>query len=273
VDELGEAPFWDEHRGELLRVDIPRGAVHGWNPSSGTEWCRRYDGEVSAVIPCQSSDGLVVAAGHRVLVDDGAGVRELARIEEDVPDNRLNDCKCDPKGRLWAGTMSKSRRAGTAALYRLEPGGEIERVVTGTTISNGLAWSPCEERMYFVDSPTQRIDAFDFDPASGQVSSRRAFAELDPRDGMPDGLTVDAEGGVWVCLFGGGALRRYAADGTLTASLPLPAVNPTSLVFGGPDLRTLYVTSAAPDGAVLALEPGTAGLPGNRFGGTADHLS
>jgi sugar lactone lactonase YvrE len=169
--------------------------------------------------------------------------------------------------------------SGVGSLYRLAPGGPLERVISGTTISNGMGWSLAGDRMYFIDSPTRRVDALDFDAATGEVSGRRPFAEIDRPGWLPDGLTVDAEGGVWVCFFGGGALRRYAEDGTLAAEVRLPVTNPTSPVFGGADLRTMYVTSArhhlTPEqlaaeplaGAVLALEPGVAGLPGNRFGG------
>jgi sugar lactone lactonase YvrE len=278
-DQLGEGPFWDELRGELLRVDISRGLVHGWNPSTGTAWRRECDGEVGAAVPRAGGDGLVLAVGRRIMLDEGEGVRVLASVEEDRPGNRFNDCKCDPAGRLWAGTMSGERARGEASLYRLAPRGEIERVISGTTISNGLGWSPGGDRMYFIDSTTQRIDVFDYDAESGQISGRRAFAEIDPSAGLPDGMTVDSEGGVWVCLFGGGALRRYGEDGALEGHLELPVTNPTSAVFGGPDLRTLYVTSARHRlseeqlaaeplaGAVFALRPGPAGLPGNRFAG------
>lgn len=276
-DQLGDAPFWDEHRSELLRVDISRGAVHGWSPSSGSTWCREHDGEVSAVVPRASAAGWVLAAGHHILLDDGDGERVLARVEEDRPANRFNDCKCDPQGRLWAGTMSKERSPGAASLYRLTPGSEIEPVIADTTISNGLAWSPAGDRMYFIDSTTQRIDVLDFDAATGALADRRPFAEIDPADGLPDGMTVDVEGGIWVCLFGGGEVRRYDPAGALDTAIPLPVTNPTSPVFGGPGLRTMYITSARhglskeklaaePAGAVLAVEPGVAGLPGNRFG-------
>jgi sugar lactone lactonase YvrE len=216
-----------------------------------------------------------MAVGRRIVVDD----QVLAHVEDDRPGNRFNDCKCDPAGRLWAGTMSGEDAPGEASLYRLAPGAEIERVISGTTISNGLGWSTAGDRMYFIDSTTHRVDVFDYDAGSGEISGRRAFAEMEPSDGLPDGMTVDSEGGVWVCLFGGGALRRYGVDGALEAHLELPVTNPTSPVFGGPDLRTLYVTSARHNlseeqlageplaGAVLALEPGVAGLPGNRFAG------
>jgi sugar lactone lactonase YvrE len=278
-DQLGEGPFWDEDRGELLRVDITRGLVHGWDPESGASWRREVRGEVSAAIPRAWGSELVLAVGHRLLLASGEELQELARVEEDQPENRFNDSKCDPHGRLWAGTMSKRRTPGVAALYRLGSEGDLERVVGETTISNGLGWSPAGERMYFIDSTTQRVDAFDFEDSSGTIANRRVFVEIAAEDGLPDGLTVDAEGGVWVCLFGGAAVRRYDADGTLDAVIGLPVTNPTSPVFGGPDLRTLYVTSArhrltyeqleaeALAGAVLALEPGVRGLPGNRFRG------
>jgi sugar lactone lactonase YvrE len=278
-DQLGEGPFWDDLRGELLRVDISRGLVHGWNPSTGATWRRECDGEVGAALPRVGADGLVLAVGRRIVLDDGEGVRVLAQVEEDRPGNRFNDCKCDPAGRLWAGTMSGERAPREASLYRLAAGAGIERVISGTTISNGLGWSPAGDRMYFIDSTTQRIDVFDYEAESGQIAGRRAFAEIEPSAGLPDGMTVDSEGGAWVCLFGGGSVRRYGEDGALDAVIGLPVTNPTSAAFGGPDLRTLYVTSARHHlseeqlaaeplaGAVFALEPGVAGLPGNRFAG------
>jgi sugar lactone lactonase YvrE len=197
----------------------------------------------------------------------------------DEPDHtRLNDCRCDPAGRLWAGTMSRERRPGTAALYRLGPGG-LERAIGGTTISNGLGWSPDGRSMYFIDSPTQRIDVLDYDVATGRAADRRPLVTIPEEDGLPDGLTVDAEGGIWVALFGGGAVRRYAPDGGLDAHVALPASHPTCPAFGGDDLRTLFVTTsrhrltpaeraAQPlAGAVLGLRPGPAGRPGTPFAG------
>jgi sugar lactone lactonase YvrE len=276
ADQLGEGPIWDERTGELLRVDIAHGRVHGWRPSTGEGWTRRYEGEVSAVIPLAEGDGWVLAAGHRILVDDGDAPRELAAVEQDLAHNRFNDCRCDPAGRLWAGTMSKVRASGAAALYRLGAGG-LDPVVTETTISNGISWAG--DRMYFIDSPTQRIDLLDYDEASGEVANRRPFVEIDPADGLPDGLTLDSEGGVWVCLFGGGAMRRYSPQGELDAVVPLPVTNPTCPTFGGDGLDTLYVTSARHRlseeqleaeplaGALLAVDAGVTGRPGYRFRG------
>ena len=235
-------------------------------------------GEVSAVVP-RAAGGLLLARDRELLVRDTNGSQRVLATAHEPDDNRFNDCRCDPQGRLWAGTMSRSRTPGAAALYRLRPGGPLERVLEGTTISNGLGWSPAGDRMYFVDSTTQRVDGLDFDPATGAVENRRTLIEIDPADGLPDGIAVDAEGGVWICLFGGGAIRRYDAAGALDTIVPLPVTNPTCPAFGGPGLRTLYVTSArhrlTPEqlereplaGAVLAFEPEIRGLPRSRFGG------
>jgi sugar lactone lactonase YvrE len=278
-DQLGEGPAWDDRTSELTRVDILHGEVHGWRPDTGAAWSFVLESEVSAAIP-RERGGFVLAAEHELLLRDPDGTQcRLASVEEHLDGNRFNDCRCDPRGRLWAGTMSRTREPGVAALYRLEPGGEIERVIDGTTISNGLGWSPDGERMYFIDSTTQRIDVLDYDLATGQTAGRRPLAEIAAEDGLPDGLAVDAEGGVWVCLFGGGALRRYAPDGTLDAVLELPVTNPTCPTFAGPGLSTLYVTSArhrlTPEqlereplaGALLKLDPGVAGLRTGRFAG------
>jgi sugar lactone lactonase YvrE len=278
-DSLGEAPVWDEVRGRLLRVDILKHAVYAWDPASGDTTRLRVMGEVSAVIP-RRRGGLLLAIGHEILALDDHGVREtLAIVEDQQPDNRFNDCRCDPAGRLWAGTMSKVGTTGAAALYRLSPGEPIHRAVPGTTLSNGIAWSPAGDQMYFIDSTTQRIDVFDFDNLTGTVSGRRPFAQIEPAAGLPDGMTVDVAGGVWVCLFGGAAIRRYGEDGMLEQVIRLPVTNPTCPAFGGADLQTLYVTSARHRlslqqltaeplaGAVLALDAGVGGLPASRFAG------
>jgi sugar lactone lactonase YvrE len=278
-DQLGEGPVWDERKGVLLRVDIARGRVlslHNHGEASGT---LEVGGEVSAAVP-RAVGGVVVAIGHEIVALDKHGSREtLAIVEHTLDDNRFNDCRCDPQGRLWAGTMSKTRTPWRAALYRLVAGEPIETVIEPTTLSNGIGWNPAGDRMYFIDSVTQRVDVFDFDSGTGSVSQRRLFAAIPPEAGLPDGLTVDSEGGVWVCLFGGGGIRRFDDRGVLDTEIRLPVTNPTCPTFGGPGLATLYITSARHKlspaqlsaeplaGAVLALEPGVTGQPANRFAG------
>jgi sugar lactone lactonase YvrE len=278
-DHLGEGPVWDGRTNELLSVDITRGTVVRWDPSTGAESRIAVAGEVSAVVP-RHTDGVILAIDRQLVLRQSDNAEKvLATVEPDLDENRFNDCRCDPQGRLWAGTMSKRRTPGTAALYRLSPEGELTTAVEHTTISNGLGWSVSGERMYFVDSTTQRVDAFDFDQAAGAISERRPIITVDPRDGLPDGLTVDAEDGIWLALFGGGVVRRYRPDGTLDAVVELPVSNPTCPAFGGPELDTLYITTAQHRlskeqvrreplaGALFALRPGVRGLRASSFAG------
>lgn len=275
---LGESPVWDERSQELAWVDITAGELRTWSPATGEERSRHFGGELSALILGEEEGTRVVALGKRLCTEVSGELEVvLAEVEAEPPENRLNDCRCDPGGRIWAGTMSKVRAGGEAALYRLRPGGRLDRVIAATTISNGIGWSPDRQRMYFADSLTYRIDVLDYDLASGEVGERRPLVAIDPEDGMPDGLAVDAEGGIWVCLFGGGAIRRYRADGSLDRHLELPVTNPTCPAFGGEDLTTIYITSARhrlseeqlarePEaGAVLSFDSPVAGMPANRF--------
>jgi sugar lactone lactonase YvrE len=217
----------------------------------------------------------VAGLGRDLVALDGLERRLLGSVETDRPQNRFNDAACDARGRLWAGTLSTVRAPGTAALYRFEAGGAPERALVGATVSNGLDWDADATRLYYVDSVTQSVDAIDFDLDRGRLGARRVFVRMDPAHGMPDGLCVDSEGGVWVALFGGGAVRRYDTAGRLDLHVALPVSHPTSLAFGGPDLRELYVTSArrpdgggaAPGGSLLRLRPGVAGRLPTPFGG------
>ena len=279
-DELGEGPQWDLTSGELVRVDITRGRVHRLDPVTGATSTLELGDVVGFAIP-RASGGLVVGVRRAVILlePDGTSSDILAAVEPDLVDNRFNDAKCDPTGRLWAGTMAMGETDPDGALYRIGSDGHVDRVVAGLTISNGLDWSPDATLMYLNDTPTGRIDVFDHDPVDGTITGRRQFAGIDPTVGFPDGLTVDAEGGVWVALFGGGQIRRYSAEGELDVVVALPVTNVTSLTFGGPDLADLYVTTArhhlTPEqltdqplaGAVFVLHPGVRGRPAGRFAG------
>lgn len=270
MDELGEGPVWLADTAELLRVDITRGEIVVRGDATG-ERRRALGAPVGFALPVVGG-GLVAGAGRALvaLAELGADPVRLAEVEPGRDGNRFNDAACDPRGRLWAGTMSMTRTPGAAALYRVEHGGAPAVALAGATVSNGLDWDLDATRLYYIDSVTQRIDAIDFDLDRGVLGTRRRFAAIDPEDGLPDGLCVDAEGGVWVALFGGGAIRRYRPDGTLDEHLPLPVTHPTSLAFGGPDLRDLYVTSARRDGNggdLLRMWPGVCGRPATPFGG------
>ena len=278
-DELGEGPHWDDAAGELLRVDISRGRVHRLEPVSGRTSTIELGDIVGFAIP-RVSGGLVVGLRRAVVAIDPDGTRHtVTTVEPDRAGNRLNDARCDATGRLWAGTMAMDEATPDAALYTITADGTTERVVTGLTISNGLGWSPDTTRLYLADSPTRRVDVFDHDPATGAISSRRGFLRIAEGDGFPDGLTVDAEGGIWIALFGGGQVRRYTTKGDLDAVVALPVTNVTSIAFGGPDYADLFVTTARHHldpaeraaqplaGAVFVLRPGVRGRPAGCFAG------
>jgi sugar lactone lactonase YvrE len=259
--------------GCLYLVDILGGDVHRFDPpGSDLSTVAHVDGTVGAVA-LTTGGGLLLAAGTQ-LVLDGSVVAQ-------IPDGdgvRFNDGAVDAAGRYWIGTMALDESPGGGTLYRSDGEG-LAPVLAPVSISNGIDWTLDGTQMYYVDSTAQRIDLFDFDLATGTISGRRTFAEIDPVDGTPDGLTVDAEGHVWLALWDGWALRRYRPDGTLERVVYLPVSNVTSCAFGGDDLRDLYVTSASKGlsdaelraqphaGGLFVLRPGVAGRPANLFAG------
>jgi len=245
---LSEGPRWHEERQELLWVDILGRQMHRGtlSPDGALERVETIsvDRHVGAVAPA-AGGGYVLAAGPGFLfIDEAGSVHELAQPEAGRTDVRMNDGACDPQGRFWAGTMAYDESPGAGALYRLELDGRCTTVLTGLTISNGIGWSPDGRTMYLNDSGTGRVEAFGFDGSAGAISDRRTLVHVDQPGVAPDGLTVDEEGGIWVALWNGGAVQRYAPDGTLVASVPLPVQRPTSCAFGGPGRDTLFVTSA-----------------------------
>jgi sugar lactone lactonase YvrE len=276
--ELGEGPRWDASTRTLLWVDIPGQTVHRYDPVTGKDVVRPVPGVVSLALP-RRRGGIVVGLPDGLHLLDGDDPPLIAAIESDRTDTRTNDGACDAAGRLWVGTMALDERSSFAALYRVDSHLGVTTVLTGTTISNGLGWSPSGDLFYFIDSPTRRVDVFDFDPATGALEGRRRFAAVEIEGAVPDGLAVDAEGGVWVALHGGWGLLRFAPDGEPAAAVDLPIARITSCCFGGPDLRDLYVTTrreglsagelaAQPlAGALLRLDVGVAGLPTHAFAG------
>ena len=191
----------------------------------------------------------------------------------------MNDGYVDSRGRFWAGTLSLERREGQGALFRLDPDRSVHTMLEPVTTSNGIDWSVDGRLMYYTDTGTRRVDVFDFDERLGAIAGRRPFVEVAEADGKPDGLVVDAEGGIWVALFRGGAVRRYLPDGRLDRVIELPVALVTKCAFGGPELRDLYITTAHKDlspaerqaqplaGGLFRVTPGMAGKAPNRFAG------
>jgi sugar lactone lactonase YvrE len=278
--ELGEGPVWDPDASCLYFVDIKRGLVHCYDPVTQASRTHQVDAMVGAVALTVAGDLVLAVHNGFARLDPGSGrVRPIADVEADLPDQRMNDGKCDPAGRFWAGTMAIDEQPGAGALYRLDPDGRVHRMLDEVTISNGIDWSSDGRLMYYVDTPTRSIDVFDFDLATGAIANRRSLARVASGEGWPDGLTLDADGYVWVALWSGGAVRRYAPDGTLDRVLTVPAAYPTSCAFGGPDFRDLYITTAAtaltPDerrreplaGGLFRCRPGVQGRAAHRFRG------
>lgn len=277
--QLGEGPLWDDQRQRLLFVDIMRGHVHEYDPGTEADRVVSFPWPVGAVALCEDGGWLLAAADGFYRADPATGATTLvAAVEADLPNNRMNDGYVDARGRFWAGTMGMNRVRQAGSLYRLDPDGQVHTVLTGVSTSNGIDWSLDNRIMYYIDTPTGLVEQFDFDEATGGLSNRRPLTAIPSDEGSPDGLVVDAEGFIWVCLWRGGAVRRYAPDGRLDMAIPTGANQTTKCAFGGPDLDDLFITSAwiglAPEeraaqpdaGRLFHCRPGVKGRPPKRWG-------
>ena len=259
----------------MLRfVDMLQGDILTLTPAGEID--RLHVGTIAAAMRPRAGGGLVVAVEHGFVLVDGAGQAGPERVAFTDPGIRMNEGGVDRQGRFCCGSMPYDQAGPRGAFYRFDPDGGIHLVFAGVTISNGVAWSADGERMYYIDTPTQRVDVFDYDPATGMPSARRPVVHVDPDHGAPDGMALDAEGGLWVAIFGGHAVHRYTPDGKLDAVVELPASQVTACTFGGEHLDELYITTSrenlAPDaepeaGAVFHATPGVRGLPLGTFAG------
>ncbi|EPH45375.1 SMP-30/gluconolactonase/LRE family protein [Streptomyces aurantiacus] len=269
--ELGEGPTWDPVAGHLIWVDILNSRVHTYDPATGGRTVLATEQHVGAAKP-RAGGGLVVNLrdGIGLYGPDGAF---SWLVRDPVAGRRGNDAAVAPDGALWAGTMRYDEAPGGGSLTRVAPDGTATEVFPDVAVSNGTGWSPDGTLMYYVDSPTRRIDVCRMD--GQRVVDRREFTVVAEGDGFPDGLTVDADGCVWVALWDGGQVRRYTPSGALDRVLRLPVPRPTACAFGGRDLRDLYVTTARVGldrphpmaGSVLVIRGAGQGLPGAAFAG------
>jgi sugar lactone lactonase YvrE len=281
LSDLGEGPVWDDRRSRLYWVDITQGCLRWLDAGAHSQVTWRIGGTLGFVA-LTTDPGRLVAGHNSTLVElqlDSRQVEPRANLEPAGGPLRCNDGKCDPAGRLWAGTMRWGGDTRPGSLYVVDSAWRPASKLTGLAIANGLAWHRERREMYFVDSPTRRIDRFDWDAGTGHLVRKSPLAEYGPRDGSPDGLTIDAEGNLWVAFWGAGCVRRIdGRSGRTLARVDVPAAHVTSCTFGGAAEATLFITTAAAEvsdaqraaqplaGAVFAVETGVRGLPADRFG-------
>lgn len=271
---LGEGPVWCPAERVLWWVDIEGRAIQRLNPATGA--VDRWQTERRPCCLSTRADGRLLVALDKGLanLDPQTGALSwLADVEGHDARTRINDGKCDRRGRFWIGTLDDQLSEHLGALYRFDPDGSLSCADRGFGISNGPCWSPDDRRFYFGDSMDKVIYVYDFDAATGGIANRRVFARIEDVDGIPDGATVDAAGFVWNAQWDAWRIVRYAPDGRIDRIVKMPVRRPTSCMFGGPDLATLYVTSAVWDpndpqlkdeplaGCVFALDVGVKGLP------------
>ena len=280
--ELGESPVWSADENAVYWIDIRDKLIHRTDPESGET---RSWGMPShpGMISLRRKGGLAVALEDGIHAFDPAtgNLDLLAPLEAEIPENRPNDGKCDAAGRLWVGTMNKhDPDLATGGFYRIDPDLSATLIESGLRIPNGLAWSPDGARMFRTDTRSGVVRAASFDAATGDISDETEFFTFDRAlDGGVDGAAMDTDGGYWTAQYGGGRLRRTMPDGSVGMEIPLPVSQPTMPAFGGPGMKTLFVTSARQQlsdgelsaepgaGALLAVETEFAGVPVGEFGG------
>jgi len=278
---LGEGSLWDLKNHHLYWLDIVGRVLYTYDPVNGRNLGIDLPRMAGAVVP-RKAGGLVLALedGIQLFNTETRTFKKIADPEEDRPETRYNDGKCDPAGRFWIGTMGRNGDAGLGSLYRLDAEGRIERALSGVDISNGIAWSPDKRTMYWTDTLKGEIYAFDYDDAAGTLANQRRAVSVDPDDGLPDGMTIDAEGTLWTACWDGGKVVRFdPAKGTKEDEVRLPVQRVTSCAFGGSDLKHLYITTARmglseneirdqPDaGSLFVCDAGVPGLPANEYAG------
>ncbi|WP_225890006.1 SMP-30/gluconolactonase/LRE family protein [Indioceanicola profundi] len=279
--QLGEGPVWDGATATLYWIDIKGCRLFALQPDSGTrrEW--RLSSAIGCVAP--AGPGRLLAAlrsGFHLIrmKQDMLSLEFLGHPEADRPGNRFNDGKCDPLGRLWTGSMDDAEKEPTGSFWRLDPDRRCYRVDTGYAVGNGPAFSADGRTVFLTDSARRTVWTAPVQP-DGSIGAKSVFLQFAEEDGTPDGMTVDAENGLWIARWGASRVSRYRADGTLDRSIPLPVTQVTSCAFGGPDLGTLYITSARKGlsvqelerqplaGSLFAVQPGIKGVPAAPWAG------
>jgi len=276
---LAESPVYAPEPDALLWVDIAAGSAHRKSLVSGAHESLEFGQPVGAVL-LREGQGLAYALRDGLAVSDGWGApwRLVTATEREQPNKRMNDAKCDARGRVWVGTMAMNAAPGEGTLYRIA-GHRDEPMVTGFTVPNGLCWNADDTQMYYIDSELQRVESFDFDAESGTLHRRRTLFAIAPSLGKPDGMTIDDSGCLWIAHFGGGAVRRYTLSGEVDRTIELPVSQVSSCAFGGRGYDQMFITTASIGlsdearareplaGAVFVATPHARGFAAHRYRG------
>lgn len=243
---LGEGPVWNPLDNRIYWIDIVKGQIHSNDVTCNNPHTLATEDMIGSFAFCE--DGRMIAALQKglVFIDPKTGQQEMiGDPESHLPMNRFNDGKCDPAGRFWAGTLPLSEDHPGGSLYRVDRDLSIHKQLGDVTISNGLSWSHDHQFFYFIDTPALRVDRFDYDNKSGSLANRQTILHIDPKDGYPDGMTIDKEGMLWIAHWGGWQVTRWdPSSGQKIDNIKLPVSQVTSLCFGGENFNTLFITSA-----------------------------
>ncbi len=272
---LGEGPAWDAKTQTLYWVDVLEKRIY-----AGSKLFLQLDDYVSCLAP-RKDGGLVIAQrfGFWTFEPDSNKLFTLASPKGEPSNNRFNDGKCDPRGRFVAGTMDHNEQEASGSLYSLSPEGRIKKLLKDLRISNGIGWAPDCKTMYFIDTPTREVKAFDYDIETGQIANGRVLIHFEDTFGWPDGMTTDTAGNLWIAMWGGARVTQWDSKGKLMEQFGVPALNVTSCAFGGPGMNELFITTARSGmdtaamkkypqaGGVFRMETNVEGMPTFEFGG------
>lgn len=277
--KLGEGPIWHHKQNQLYWIDIEGRQLHLYKPDVGELTSFPTQERIGTVVPIEGGGALVALQNGIYTMDVSSGNMTLITNPLDtLPDMRFNDGKCDPAGRFWVGTMHLQNKQGAASLYVMDNHHHVRQVLDNLTISNGIIWSGDQKTMYFIDTPTRQVKAFEYNVATGGISSPSIAITIPDGSGSPDGMTIDEEGMLWIGLWGGAAVGRFNPNtGKLIQKIEVPALNVTACAFGGELLDTLYITTASIGmneaqqkkyplaGGLFAVKPGVKGVPANFY--------
>ncbi|NAS11026.1 SMP-30/gluconolactonase/LRE family protein [Poritiphilus flavus] len=276
---LGEGPVWDQRNQVLYWVDIEQGTLHAHNPSDNSNQQWHFDEMLGAAVPTDNGNMLLaLETGLAVFHFGKSTIDRLGVLENEDAELRFNDGKCDPNGNFWVGTMHKELQAGKGNFYRVTPALNSSLQIPGTTISNGMAWSPDRSTFYYIDTGDYYVRAYDYELSNSSITNERVLFKIPDAYGGPDGMTIDSEGKLWIAHWGGACVRRWdPLSGKVLERIAVNAPHVTSCCFAGPELNMLYITTARsgltreqlaqfPDsGGLFAFKTGVSGLKTNFF--------